>query len=174
MKHPVRRTTAAALAALVLLCLPRTVLADSSWQWFSEYRPLDLFPLLAAATLLIEIPLIHLVPRLKGFWKTAGAVTLANLLSFGIPWLLRLLVYRENAAVYPLFSQFLESSPEFTTDFFNCALTLLVELPAVWLLLGRGKGPKQQKRLLWTAFAANTATTLLCAAVEHTLCYGSW
>ena len=70
------------------------------------------------------------------------------------------------------FDAFLSKTPNYQVTLMFLLLTLLFEIPVLYLLLR--KHTESKKRLLLTAAGANTVTTLICAVLERTLCRGQW
>ena len=65
------------IMALIML-LPVSVFADSSWVWISEKRPFDILPWVALGTILIEWLSIWLIPKTGHALKVLGIVMIAN------------------------------------------------------------------------------------------------
>ena len=89
------------------------VLANSSWVWISETRPLDLLPIVIAGTLLIEVAAVLLAMRKQKYWKVLFFVTLGNLLSFAAPYLYNYLSY---SSVGFSFLKYLDHWPSFAPE----------------------------------------------------------
>lgn len=150
-----------------LLLFPLTVSANSSWQWISETRPYDVLPVVVILTLLIEILSICFIPNVKALPKVVFFVILANILSFAAPYLFLYL----TSSLYT-FEQALERMPYYTVGIVYLIVTLIVEIPTVFL--GLKKSANNSKKLLLTAIGANVVTTVLTAVVERIFCRGSW
>ena len=78
--------SASAFAVLILTTLQITAFANSSWIWFTSDRPHYLLPAFAIITILAEAFAINGFPTLKNFKKTVCVVSLANLVSFLLPY----------------------------------------------------------------------------------------
>ncbi len=155
------------LSGFMLLILPQSVFADSSWIWLTDYRPFDLLPPVAMATIVIEVLAIWLIPHTGKLIKTAVAVILANVASFLLPYALLL-----EDPVYPRFDDVLDAGPNYIVGFGFVMLTLLIEIPVVYNLLKRHVDSK--KRLLWAMVGSNTATTAMVAVIERMVTNGYW
>ena len=145
------------------------VLANSSWVWISETRPLDLLPIVIAGTLLIEVAAVLLAMRKQKFWKVLFFVTLGNLLSFAAPYLYNYLSY---SSVGFSFLKYLDHWPSYTVGIIFLSVTILIELPIVWLSLR--KDAKHPVRFALVIIAANVLTTGLTALAERLICSGHW
>lgn len=152
--------------AAVCLLLGARVYANSSWVWISETRPFDVLPWVAAATILIEAAAVRWIAKVPRWRKILPSVILANLLSFAAPYVLTLFNPVHT------FSQAIEHEPLYTVGAAYLVLTLAIELPACYHMIGTE--PSNRKRLLWTLTGANAVTTVMTAAVERLLCHGRW
>lgn len=160
-----------AVFMVLLLCLlPITASANSSWQWISETRPLDVLPVVAIITIAVEVVALWLLLGKTHLIKITVIVTIANLLSFAAPYLD---VYFEifEIRLYP-FWQTLEHSPYYTVCIIYLVMTLAVELPVTYFAIR--KYVKSNWRFLLTAVGANIVTTIITAAAERIFCYGRW
>lgn len=161
------------LAVFCLTALPISALANSSWRWFTKTRPHDLLPLSIALTIAIEILALLRLGGVKSKGWAIGSVIVANLVSFLVPWALEysdFLYGGWNTAMN--FDAFLSKTPHYQVTMLFLLLTLLLEIPVLYLLL-RKRVPSP-KRLLLTAGGANAVTTMICAVLERTLCRGQW
>ncbi len=167
---------------IVILCVfvfPVSASANSSWHWISSARPLDLLPVVIAATLIIEIVSVNYIAKVKDLKKVIPIVSLSNLISFLVPYIWLGInpdsVYSyytyEDGLLYAV-NHTVNSSPAFTVSLFYLLITLLVETPIVFLLL-RKKAPNK-KVLIAAIIGANILTTALTFAVERIFCYGEW
>ena len=162
-----------ALLSLCLACLPSAALANSSWRWFTKTRPHDLLPAAIALTIALEIYLLVRLGGVKRRKWAAGSVIAANLVSFLAPWALEYEEYLYSGwSMYVGFDAFLSKTPHYQVTILFLALTLLFELPVLYLLLR--KRVQSKKRLMLTAAGANALTTLICAGMERMLCRGQW
>ncbi|MCI9596086.1 MAG: hypothetical protein HFE75_02075 [Firmicutes bacterium] len=166
MKHVIQR---AAVTVAILSCalFPAAVFANSSWVWISEKRPYDLLPFVIAGTLIIEIAVIYRIPKMKKMSKVCGLVILANLLSFAVPYLLRI-----PSGVGYSFVENLDAFPSYTVNILFLIMTLAVEVPFLYKFLR--KDTEKEKTLLLTLIVVNVLTTIGVAVVERIFCYGSW
>lgn len=162
-----KRITVLILTVLTIVLLPITVYANSSWRWISETRPFDVLPFVAIGTILIETLAISIIPRHKNPAKVFCVVTFANLLSFASTYLF----FLPGSLVYT-FEESLKHFPIYTVGIFYLALTLLVELPVVYFLLG--SGTEKKRAFLWTVVLCNVETTVIVSFIERLLCYGKW
>ena len=69
-------------------------------------------------------------------------------------------------------SQIISQGPYYTVGMAFLLLTIIIELPIVYLLLK--KDADNKKKLALCILVANIVTTALVAVVERTLCYGHW
>ena len=161
------------LICLGLMSLPAAALANSSWRWFTKTRPHDLLPLAIILTVAIEIFALLRFCGVKGKKRAAIGVAAANLVSFLAPWVWEYddFLYAHWDSVMN-FDAFLSKTPNYQVTLMFLLLTLLFEIPVLYLLLR--KHTESKKRLLLTAAGANTVTTLICAVLERTLCRGQW
>ena len=146
-----------------------TASANSSWVWISETRPFDLLPAVIVLTLAIEIAAVLLALKKKNFWKVLFFVALGNLLSFAAPYVYSFWTY--TSVGFP-FQKYLDNWPSYTVGVVFLVMTLLIELPVVWL--GLRKDAKHQGRFALVILLANVVTTGLTALAEHVFCRGSW
>ena len=160
------------LAAFLVLCLllPLTASANSSWMWLSEARPYDVLSFVAVITIAIETAALWWILGKQKLKKIAIVVVLANLLSFAAPYWF---MYDETLRM-PLkpFPELMEYGHYFTVGTVFLLMTLLVELPVVFLTLR--KHTEKKGRFLLTVVGANVVTTLITAAAERIFCYGQW
>lgn len=158
-------------AYLLLAALPLVTVAyaNSSWIWISEKRPWDILPWVILVTLAVEILAIRLFGGEKRTGRIALFVTLGNLISFLVPYLLKLVSYATQGFD---FDKYLNHAPSFIVGLAFLALTLIVELPLVYFALKPKEEPR--RRLLWAIVGANVVTTALTAIVEQVLCKGQW
>lgn len=160
------------IAAMVLICMlvPLTASANSSWRWLSETRPYDVLPFVAVITIVIETAALWVVLEKKQLVKIAVVVMIANLLSFAAPYLF---LYDETIRM-PLkpFPELMEYGYYFTVGAIYLIMTLIVELPVVFLTLR--KHAKGKWQFLLIVAGANVVTTIITAAAERIFCYGQW
>ncbi len=160
---------------LLTLMLPLTASANSSWHWISATNPLDVFPLVVIITLVTETFLIKKFVRPENI-KTSKLfciITFANLLSFLVPYASEFNEWIEYKWYdgYP-FHEWVMKTPFYTTGAGFMIITLLIEVPVVFLALR--KRTDNKKRMLIVVTVANVITTVIVAVIERMLCYGSW
>ena len=156
-------------ACTLLLCLlPLTASANSSWHWISDARPYDVLPFVAIITIAIETAALWWTLGKQQLTKIAIVVVIANLMSFAAPYLFD---YLDEMRFWSM-RELMEKFPSYTMRSAYFWMTLLVELPVVFLTLR--KHAEKKWRFLLTILAANTVTTLLTAAAERLFCYGQW
>lgn len=157
-------------AALVLVCMliPLTASANSSWRWLSETRPYDVLPFVAVITIAVEAAALWFVLGKKHLAKIAVVVVIANLLSFAAPYLID---YLDEMRIWSM-QELLDKFPSYTVRAAYLWVTLLVELPFVFLTLH--KHASNKRRFLMFAVGANVATTIITAMAERIFCYGKW
>lgn len=151
---------------LAISALPITVYANSSWYWISNSRPWDILPIVAVATVIIEVFIINKFGKVNKLYKTAFAVIIANLLSFAMPYILR--CFNE---LYD-FEQMINNTPSYTVTAVFLLMTLIIEMPFVYFSLQ--KSSDNQKHLILSILSSNVATTILVAATERIICKGTW
>ena len=152
------------IAVWMTCALSLTASANSSWHWISSTRPYDLLPIVIAVTLMVETFAIARLAKVQPFSKVFCMVLLANSVSFAVP-------YIGNHTPYT-FVQALEHVPMYTVGAAYLVVTLLAEMPVVYLTLR--KHTDRPKRLLWVTLGANAVTTVLTALAERLFCHGSW
>ena len=156
--------SAMVLTAGTACALSLTASANSSWHWISSTRPYDLLPIVIAVTLTLETLALTRFAKVQPFSKVFCMVLLANSVSFAVP-------YIGDHTPYT-FSQALEHVPMYTVGVAYLIVTLLAEMPVVYLTLR--KHTDKPKRLLWVTLGANAVTTALTALAERLLCRGTW
>ncbi len=165
--------------ALMILSVPITVYANSSWRWISETRPLDMLPIVVVITLVIEIISIDFIPKVRNIKLVIPVVFIANILSFLVPYAWEGIddknVYSAVNSGFDLFTAVDYTSsrcPVYTVSAVYLFITLIVETPAVYLLLRNSV--KSRRLLLGVIIGANTVTTLITILIENVFCYGQW
>ncbi len=156
--------SAAMIAVWTACALSLTASANSSWHWISSTRPYDLLPIVIAVTLATETFALTRLAKVQPFSKVFCIVLLANSVSFAVP-------YIGDHTPYT-FAQALEHVPLYTVGVAYLLVTLLAEIPVVYLALR--KHTDRPVRLLWVTFGANVVTTLLTALAERLFCRGTW
>ena len=153
------------LMGVIILCLPITAGANSSWVWISETRPYDVLPFVIGGTLAVETLSVWLIPRTKNPLKVFCVVFAGNVISFAMPYIMCLFhpVYTFSAAL---------DSHFYTVGGTFLVMTVVVEGPIVYH--GLKKETKHPKRLLSAIIGSNVLTTAAVAIVERTFCNGYW
>ena len=155
------------IAGFMFFVIPQTAFADSSWRWLTDYRPFDILPPVALATVVIEVLSVWLIPHTGKLIKTAVVVILANAASFLLPYALLL-----GDPVYPRFDDVLNAGPNYIVGFGFVVLTLLIEIPVIYNLLKKHVDSK--KKLLWVVVGSNIVTTAMVAVIERMVTDGYW
>lgn len=163
-----KRRTTVFCAAILICMLPMTASANSSWIWISETRPYDVMPFVAVITIAIETAAIWFVLGKKHLVKIALVVAIANLLSFAAPYLID---YLGEMRIWSM-KELMDKFPSYTVRAAYLWVTLLVELPLVFMMLH--KHASNKRRFLLFSVGANVATTIITAAAERIFCYGQW
>lgn len=143
-----------------------TAFADSSWIWISETRPFDVLPFVAAGTVFIEIMMIYWLGKVRKKVLVTGVVIVSNLISFIVPYLLKMI-----NDVHPG-AEALESMPFYTVGLLYLLLTLVIEVPISYIIMD--KYVKDRRQLFIVLVVANIVTTVIVALFEHILCKGYW
>jgi len=146
-----------------------TAFANSSWHWISERRPYDVLPFVIVFTLLIEILFIKYFSGTKKIFVLSVSVVIGNLLSFVAPYLITYII----PGLYT-FEEMLEHTPFYIVGLFYLAMTLIIEIPVVFLTLYFPEESGNGKKIFLSVAAANTITTILTALTERIFCPGSW
>ena len=158
------------ISSLFALSFSMLVSANSSWVWISETRPYDILPFVVVGTLLIETVAVNLVGKIDNWYKSFFAIFTGNIISFIAPYIgYSNSLYGQMG--YTL-SQIISRGPYYTVGAVFLLLTIIIELPIVYLLLK--KDADNKKKLAVCILVANVVTTALVALVERTLCYGRW
>ena len=159
------------IMALIML-LPVSVFADSSWVWISEKRPFDILPWVALETILIEWLSIWLIPKTGHALKVLGIVIIANAASFLLPYAFLKANLKANLSWYGTFEHILDSGPHYIVSGVFLLLTLLIEMPIVYNVL---KSKVQDKKKLQLAIiVSNIITTVGVAIIERIITEGHW
>ncbi len=157
------------LAFLTALGLPVPAFANSSWTWLTTGRPYMLLPAVIVLTLAVETGAVSLTLE-KGHIKRAFSfVALGNLLSFALPYLIMFADF--GTSPFPI-SYYFQDTPSYTVGILFLAITLLVEVPVVWMNLRQYA--KKERKLLAMIICANAVTTGLTAIAERALYPGFW
>ena len=158
------------ISTLGVSIFPVLASANSSWVWISETRPYDILPFVIIGTLLIETIAVNLVGKIGNWYKTFFSVFVGNIISFIAPYIGYSNSLYEQMG-YTL-SQIISRGPYYTVGAVFLLLTIIIELPMVYLLLK--KDADNKKKLAVCILVANVVTTALVALVERALCYGHW
>lgn len=162
-------TSSIIFALVVLQLLNISVFANSSWVWISETRPYDVLPWVAIGTLVIETLSIVFIAKYNKIFKVFTFVTVANLISFAMPYLINYIIY--SMEHFP-FEKYFEHWPSYTVGVLFCIATIVIELPVLYVTLK--KDALSNKKLLSTIVVSNIITTVLVAIIERTICVGNW
>ena len=155
------------IMALIML-LPVSVFADSSWVWISEKRPFDILPWVALETILIEWLSIWLIPKTGHALKVLGIVIIANAASFLLPYAF----LKADLSWYGTFEHILDSGPHYIVSGVFLLLTLLIEMPIVYNVL-KSK-VQNKKKMQLTIIISNVVTTAGVAIIERLITEGHW
>lgn len=148
----------------VILLIPFTAYANSSWCWLTDARPIYILPIVAVITIAAETAIINYFGKVYKISKTLIFVILANLLSFLCPYI----TFLFNSPYS--FDQFIDNTPSYTVTFVFLLITLFIEMPVVFFSLR--KNSENKTALLLSILASNTITTLMVAVVERLVCKG--
>lgn len=164
-----RLLSCAFLSAAAFLLCGVTASANSSWVWISESRPYDILPWVVMITLAVETVCVNQIPRVNRLPKTFCIVAAANIVSFAAPYLLKYLSWKRYGFG---FEKYLDHAPSYIVGAAYGLLTVVVELPIVYIALK--KDVPDRKKLLVTAIAVNVVTTVIVACFERVFCQGRW
>ena len=159
--------SSAVLGLVFALLFSVTTCANSSWRWISETRPHDVLPFVIVITLSIEVLTVYFIPKVKALPKIILFVTIANIFSFLAPYLFLYIV----PSLYT-FEQTLEHTPFYIVGIVYLLITLIIEVPFVFLTLRNSA--KSPKKLFLTVAGANVLTTVITAVTERLICKGVW
>lgn len=165
-----RIISAAILFVTGAILLQTTVYANSSWHWLTM-SPFAIFPVAVILTLAVETYILCRWNKITNSKKAFVAVAFANLLSFAAPYLERAYRFIPTSGGFSIMAAF-NKGPYYMVLTGYLLLTLLVEVPVVFLLLKNNTDKKG--RLLVSILAANVLTTALVAVLERILCMGQW
>ena len=155
---------------IFLVLATSRVSANSSWHWLTV-SPMTVLPFAVIFTLLIETVSVVKFGRVANAKKAFWMVGLANLLSFIAPYLERAYRFIPTSGGFSISAAF-NKGPYYMILFGYLALTVIVELPVVYLMLR--KESLNKKNLLLSILLSNIVTTLLVAVIERVLCTGRW
>jgi len=158
---------------IALFLFQNLVSANSSWTWISSTRPIDVLPFIIIVTLLIESLVIIKVNKIKAVMKTVIIISVANAVSFVLPFLLLLmLAYESGFSWSDYFIMITNNHPTYIVGIAHIILTLLIEVPIVYVILK--KEVENEKKLLMSIVAVNLITTAFVAIVERIITVGQW
>ena len=155
---------------IFLVLFPSIVSANSSWHWLTV-SPMKVLPFAVVFTLLIETVSVVKFGKVTSAKKAFLTVGLANLLSFVAPYLERAYRFMATTGGFT-FSAAFNKGPYYMILFGYLALTVIVELPVVYLILR--KDSLNKKNLFLSILLSNVVTTLLVAVTERVICTGVW
>lgn len=163
------KITISSVMFITVLCTPITALANSSWHWFSDIRPIYILPLIAVVTILIETAMIDRFGKVCRLRKTALFVCLANLLSYICPYIVNM--FWQQTPYYTI-GQVIENTPSYTVTIVFLLMTLFAEAPVVYTALRKNTDSKIS--LIASITVSNLITTLFAAAIERIICRGTY
>lgn len=158
------------VSVLILLILPSVAYANSSWHWLTG-SPMRILPLAVVLTLAVETGIISGFGRVRNIWKAVLCISLANLVSFLAPILVRAAETVPVRGSFALSNAF-EGGPLYIVFTGYLVLTIIVELPLVYMLLK--KDTEKARNLAASILAANILTTVSVAVVERLTSVGQW
>lgn len=155
----------------LIMCFGFTlsVSANSSWVWITKSRPYDVLPFVIVFTLVAETYAIAYFSRIENKSRVFVPVLIGNALSYAMPYI----VYSNS-----LYGEFyglkhaLDHSPYYTVGIYFLAMTIVAELPVVYLSLR--KKTENKKALAISIVVINALTTLAVALIERFICRGQW
>lgn len=158
------------ISLIFVFMLPVISNANSSWHWVTV-SPVKVLPFAILFTLIIETAAVVLIGKVADVKKSFIVVSLANLLSFLVPCIFRVLRFLPVSGSLSLGAAF-NKGPYYIVLTGFLVLTLVVELPTVYFLLRK---ETDKKTVLAAAIlGSNIITTLLVAVCERLICIGSW
>lgn len=155
---------------IFLVLMPSRVYANSSWHWLTV-SPMTVLPFAIIFTLLIETVSVVKLGKVANSKKAFLIVGLANLLSFIAPYLERAYRFMPTSGGFSISAAF-NKGPYYMILFGYLALTVIIEVPVVYLILRR-ESPSR-KNLIISILLSNIITTLLVAVIERVICAGRW
>ncbi len=158
------------ISFLFFLMFPTVSNANSSWHWVTA-SPLKVLPFAILFTLIIETAAIVMIGKVADIKKSFIVVGLANLFSFLAPYIFRAYRFIPTSGGFDLLAAF-NKGPYYIDLTGFLVLTLIVELPIVYLMLKKETNKKPS--LAIAILASNIITTLLVAVCERQICIGRW
>lgn len=174
MKKDYSIVISAFLCCFLLLCIPMTVFANSSWHWLTS-NPLPMLHWAIAGTLIVEVIIIYPINHIKNKAKPAVVVFIGNIVSFLTPLMfigITPVIFEENENFFSRISRMADKLPFYLIGFAFLLLTLIVEIPIVYFSLAGNVNNK--KRLIASIIVANTITTIAVGLIERMIYRGSW
>lgn len=155
------------IIVLLVLSIPQTVYANSSWMWFTKTAPYELLPFVAALTIAIEYIMILKLLDIRKKNKLLVVVCLANLLSFLLPYGATF-----YASGYESIMNLFAGMDFYTINLGYLLLTLLIECPVVYGVIA--DEVKNNKKCMGIIALSNIVTTVLVIIIERISCKGKW
>ena len=146
-----------------------TAFANSSWHWITKSRPYDVLPFVIVFTLIAETYAIAYFCKIESKSTVFVPVLIGNLLSYAMPFII------ESQSMYGEYYGLkgaLDRGPSYTVGTAFLVMTLVAELPVVYLSLK--KKAENKKALAITIVAINVLTTVAVALIERIICRGQW
>lgn len=144
--------------------------ANSSWHWVTV-SPLKVLPFAVVVTLLAETFAVIKIGRTEDAKRVFLVVGCANLFSFLAPYIERAYRFIPTSGGFSITAAF-NKGPYYMVLAGYLLLTVIVELPVVYLLLRRNAGSK--RGLVISILVSNIITTLFVAVCERLICIGQW
>lgn len=151
-----------------------TAYANSSWHWVAD-NPLTILPWAVVLTLFVEIIGICYANHFSKPLKPAIVISAANIISFLSPYAFIGLfpeMHMENLGFFERINDYANKLPFYIVGIAFLLLTLLVEIPVVYIFLKKDAANK--KHLFISIVVVNCITTLIVAIIERMLFKGSW
>ncbi|NLM22420.1 MAG: hypothetical protein GX207_11890 [Peptococcaceae bacterium] len=155
---------------IFLILFPSSVYANSSWHWVTV-SPMVILPFAVIFTLFIETASVVKFGKVANSKKVFLIVSLANLLSFIAPYLIRAYRFIPTSGGFSIMAAF-NKGPYYMILSGYLILTIIVELPVVYRMLKKETSSK--KSLITAILLSNIVTTLLVAVLERVICVGRW
>ena len=155
---------------IFLILFPSSVYANSSWHWVTV-SPMVILPFAVIFTLFIETASVVKFGKVPNSKKVFLIVSLANLLSFIAPYLIRAYRFIPTSGGFSIMAAF-NKGPYYMILSGYLILTIIVELPVVYRMLKKETSSK--KSLITAILLSNIVTTLLVAVLERVICVGRW
>lgn len=162
----------AIISGLLSMFMVSTAYANSSWHWLTT-SPMTVLPFAIIFTLLIETGAISKFNNIYNTKQVFAIVSLANLLSFLAPYLIRAYRFIPTSGGYSISAAF-DKGPYYIVLSGYLLLTLIVELPLVYLYLRKEVANSKKGKLIKTIIISNVITTLAVAICERFICIGQW